>query len=194
MEGVLASLRCLFRQTGEKKAQTCAKAIFRHLPTERKEISGEYPIDSLAGCAKKGIPKTRRTEGRNLQGFLPIPHIQPLSRSSVNASVPHRRRGVRPVVTRARPPGVLVGAGAARAGRRCARRSAFISAFRCRKLPTHQNRNAVNYLYFSLFHGKTAQGRRLEESRNRNGTSWRKRIATTDAAKRAGLPVWVTLY
>jgi len=66
MEGVLASLRCLFRQTGEKKAQTCAKAIFRHLPTERKEISGEYPIDSLAGCAKKGIPKTRRTEGRNL--------------------------------------------------------------------------------------------------------------------------------
>jgi len=124
MEGVLASLRCLFRQTGERTAQTCAKAIFRHLPTERKEISGEYPIDSLAGCAKKGIPKTRRTEGRNLQGFLPIPHIQPLSRSSVNASVPHRRRGVRPVVTRARPPGVLVGAGAARAGRRRARRSA----------------------------------------------------------------------
>jgi len=24
---------------------------------ERKEISGEYPIDSLAGCAKKDYPK-----------------------------------------------------------------------------------------------------------------------------------------
>ena len=41
-----------------------------------------------------------------------------------HAAVPHRRRGVRPVVTRARPPGVLVGAGADRAGRRGARRPA----------------------------------------------------------------------
>jgi hypothetical protein len=41
-----------------------------------------------------------------------------------HASVPYRRRGVRPVVTRARPPGVLVGAGAARVGRRRACRSA----------------------------------------------------------------------
>jgi len=72
MEGVLASLRCLFRQTGERKAQTCAKAIFRHLPTERKEISGEYPIDSLAGCAKKGIPKT-------IQMALHLPNLLPTS-------------------------------------------------------------------------------------------------------------------